>query len=251
MEPEATARQRAAAYAVWRAEALAHGGAAEERDGLLCWSTGVAVTYWNGAYVTRLPAQPVQIEWARRWFAEREKPYGVLVPVELEPAVAAAAGTAGLRLTAVQRCMALHARDYVPPAPSPSGFEIRPTTSADLADFLTVQVEAFRLEPVPAREFLAPPVGMPAWTHLTGYLDGRPVTSGIAVRTGDAVGVYGVGTTVAARRQGLGAALTAALLTAAFDAGATFAHLNPSDLAAGVYRRLGFREAGGFAIWLR
>ncbi len=250
--PAATARVRAATYAVWIAEALAHGGEVAERDGILAWRTGVPVRYWNGAHVTALPTRPeAALQWAARWFADRATPYGVMVPVELEPALAAAAGASGLRLALLQRCMALAAGDFVAPTDDLPGLEVRRTTAADVEDFLAVQVEAFGLgQPALARAFLAPPVGRPGWTHLTGYHEERPVVTAIGVRTGDAVGVYGVGTTVSARRRGYGAALTAAVLAAEFGAGATFAHLNPSELGAGVYRRLGFQEVGGFAIWL-
>ncbi|MGI9156478.1 MAG: GNAT family N-acetyltransferase [Marmoricola sp.] len=247
-----TARLRAATYAVWRAEALAHdGGAVEEFDGLLCWSSGVPVRYWNGAFVTAAPGAPDQaLRRTERWFTDRGMPYGVLVPVELEPLVAGPAAAAGLQRTVVQRCMALRAGDFVDPGGPPAGLEVRRTGPADVEDFLAVQVEAFESEPVGARRFLAPPVGRAGWTHLTGYLDGAPVVTAIGVHTPDAIGVYGVGTTVAGRRRGFGAALTAAVLRDGFGCGATFAHLNPSELGARTYHRLGFREVGGFAIWV-
>jgi len=247
----ATARLREATYAVWAAEAMAHGGEVAEHDGILAWRTGVPVRYWNGAHVTAPPVRPeAALQWVARWFADRATPYGVMVPVELEPALAAAAGASGLRLAALQRCMALVAVDFTAPAASPPGLDVRRTGPTDVEDFLAVQVETFGLQPEQACAFLAPPVGRPGWTHLTGYRDGRPVVTAIGVRTGDAVGVFGVGTTVADRRRGYGAAVTAAVLEAEFRAGAAFAHLNPSELGAGVYRRLGFHEVGGFAIWL-
>jgi hypothetical protein len=39
---------------------------------------------------------------------------------------------------------------------------------------------------------------------FTGYLEGRPVATSIAIRSGDVSGIYGVGTIEAARRRGLG-----------------------------------------------
>lgn len=248
--PTVTARLREATYAVWRAEAGAHdGGAVAAFDGLLCWSCGVAVRHWNGVFVTAVPAQPAEtLARAERWFTAREMPYGVLVPAELEPAMSPFTVAAGLHRVAEQRCMVLRPADFR--AAAPAELEVRRTGPADVEDFLTVQVEAFEAEPVTARAFLAPPVGRPGWTHLTGYLDGVPVVTAIGVRAGDVLGVYGVGTTVAARRRGFGATLTASLVREAFATGATLAFLNPSDLGAGMYRRLGFREVGGFGIWL-
>ena len=248
---EATARCRLATYAVWRAEALVHGGEVAVIDGVQMWHTGVPVGYWNGAHVIAVPVEPERtLRRAADWFAERKVPYGVLVPVELEPAMAAAAGATGLQLAKVQPCMILSAAHYTPPAALPAGLAVRRTGPADAEDFLAVQVEAFAMDPATARDFLAPPIGQPGWTHLTGYLDGVPIASAIGVRTGDAVGVYGVGTIQAARRRGFGATLTAQLLTEAFSSGAVLAHLNPSEMGAGVYCRLGFREVPGFAIWL-
>ncbi len=253
MDDRALTRQlREATYAVWRAEAGAHpDGEVAEHDGVLAWTSGVPVRYWNGAHVTAVPRDPeASLGWAAAWFAERNLPYGVLVPAELEPALAAAAGARGLRLSAVQRCMAMSRKDFTPPAAVPAELEVRRTGPAELEDFLAVQVAAFGLDADPARRFLGPPVGRPGWTHLTGYLAGEPVVSGLSLRTGNAVGVYGVGTTLAARRRGYAAAVTAALVSRQFAAGATFAHLNPSELGAATYARLGFREVGGFAIWL-
>ncbi len=248
---DATAGYREATYAVWRAEALVHGGEVAEMDGLLLFYTGIPVQYWNGVYVTAIPPDPRQaLSRIPEWFAERTLPYGVLVPVELEPEVAAAAGATGLRLAAVQRCMVATRATFTPPDVATPGLEIRRTGPADLEDFLAVQVQAFGMEPRTARDFLVPPVGQPGWTHLTSYEDGVPVVTAIGVRTGDAIGVYGVGTVGTARRRGYGAALTAQILREAFASGATFAHLNPSELGAAMYRRLGFREVGGFAIWL-
>ncbi|MGI8680967.1 MAG: GNAT family N-acetyltransferase [Mycobacteriales bacterium] len=248
---EATARCRLATYAVWRAEALVHGGEVAVIDGVQMWHTGVPVGYWNGAHVTAVPVEPERtLRRVPDWFAERKMPYGVLVPVELEPAMAAAAGATGLQLAKVQPCMTLAAADYTPPAHRTAGLEVRRTGPADVEDFLAVQVGAFAMDPATARDFLAPPIGQPGWIHLTGYVGGVPVASAIGVRTSDAVGVYGVGTTQGARRRGFGAALTAHLLTDAFSSGAALAHLNPTEMGAGVYGRLGFRDVPGFAIWL-
>jgi ribosomal protein S18 acetylase RimI-like enzyme len=78
---------------------------------------------------------------------------------------------------------------------------------------------------------------------------GTVVGSGTLVTTGDAAGVYGIGVRRQWRRQGIGAALTAAVLAAGSAAGCRVAHLNPSTAGLGTYRRLGFREVPGFSIW--
>jgi ribosomal protein S18 acetylase RimI-like enzyme len=53
----------------------------------------------------------------------------------------------------------------------------------------------------------------------------------------------------AARRRGVGTALSGWLVARAFDRGDAFVHLHPTgDAAAAVYRRLGFRERAAVDI---
>jgi ribosomal protein S18 acetylase RimI-like enzyme len=77
-----------------------------------------------------------------------------------------------------------------------------------------------------------------------GRMDG-PLAAGGYQRAGDVVEVVGVATLPAARRRGLGGAVTGALARAALAAGATTVFLSAQDDAvARVYERLGFRRVG-------
>ncbi len=76
-----------------------------------------------------------------------------------------------------------------------------------------------------------------------------PVAVGSAQRSGDVVELVGIATARAARGRGLGGALTAALATAALDAGAEVVFLAAGDdAAARVYERVGFRRVGECGI---
>lgn len=74
-----------------------------------------------------------------------------------------------------------------------------------------------------------------------GYSDGRPVTTGLGVRTGRTVGVYNIATVPAARRRGYGAAMTQRIVADAAAAGCDVATLQSSDMGYSVYERLGYR----------
>lgn len=75
------------------------------------------------------------------------------------------------------------------------------------------------------------------------------LASGIGMRTGDVVEIAGVATLPAARRRGLGAAVTAALARRALDDGADLVFLAAgSDDIARVYLRVGFRRVGTACI---
>ncbi|MFJ9035888.1 GNAT family N-acetyltransferase [Streptomyces sp. NPDC102406] len=75
--------------------------------------------------------------------------------------------------------------------------------------------------------------------------DGVVVCSGMHLPVGDVTEVAGVGTLPAARRRGLGLAVTGALVTDAVAAGVSTVFLSAGDDdVARVYARLGFRPVG-------
>ena len=68
---------------------------------------------------------------------------------------------------------------------------------------------------------------------------------------GPSLYLAGVAVLPAARRRGVGAALSSWLLERGFAAGAELAHLNPdTDEAARIYGRLGFAETPGLDIYV-
>ncbi|GLY49675.1 GNAT family N-acetyltransferase [Lentzea sp. NBRC 102530] len=82
--------------------------------------------------------------------------------------------------------------------------------------------------------------------HAVADLPGEGVLAvGTAQRAGDVVEVVGVGTLPAARRRGLGGAVTAELARDALDRGAELVFLSAgSPEIARVYERVGFRRVG-------
>jgi GNAT superfamily N-acetyltransferase len=87
------------------------------------------------------------------------------------------------------------------------------------------------------------------YTALASPAGERALASGVGMRAGDVVEIAGVATLPAARRRGLGAAVTAALARAALDAGAGLVFLSAgSEDVARVYLRVGFRRIGTACI---
>jgi GNAT superfamily N-acetyltransferase len=87
---------------------------------------------------------------------------------------------------------------------------------------------------------------VPGLRLLLGRLEGVPVATAIAARWERGVCVSGVSVVAAARRHGIGTAMTCAALRTARDAPAT---LCASAAAYGLYERLGFREVGRPVDW--
>ncbi|HEX7306542.1 GNAT family N-acetyltransferase [Lentzea sp.] len=86
--------------------------------------------------------------------------------------------------------------------------------------------------------------------HAVADLPGEGVLAvGTAQRAGDVVEIAGIGTLPAARRRGLGGAVTAALARDALDRGAELVFLAAGSAEiARVYERVGFRRAGTACI---
>jgi GNAT superfamily N-acetyltransferase len=79
--------------------------------------------------------------------------------------------------------------------------------------------------------------------HSIGYLGDTPVTSGTLLDSGGTAAIYDVSTPPAYRRQGLGGALTRALMLEIQQRGYRETWIWGSDSGRSVYQKLGFVEA--------
>jgi GNAT superfamily N-acetyltransferase len=90
--------------------------------------------------------------------------------------------------------------------------------------------------------------------HVAARRDGAPVGHALLNVTEGELGVggiYDMGVAAHERRRGIGAALTAALLELARDAGCEVATLNATPEGELLYRALGFRSVGVAQTWWR
>ncbi|MBK5307270.1 MAG: GNAT family N-acetyltransferase [Frankiaceae bacterium] len=239
------ARQRAATFRFWREDvSVRPAGEWTQIDGVQLHTTGLAPRHWNGAHVTRATDLGPVVPLVAEWFQERRKPWGLLVPAELELV------PPGLSYAADQRMML---RRLESPVTSvvPAGFTV--TDRAPAADVARVQSEAFGDPYDVALAFVTPTVGpaaTPPQTTITAYDGVEPVGCATAVRMDGVVAIYGVAVREAWRRRGIGTALTAMCLDNARGAGCDLAYLNPSELGYAVYASLGFVDATPMRIWV-
>jgi GNAT superfamily N-acetyltransferase len=90
-------------------------------------------------------------------------------------------------------------------------------------------------------------VSSDAWQYLPrryyiGLLNREPVATAMLFLGAGVAGVYSIGVLPAARRQGMGMAMTLALLCEARAMGYRIGILHSSRMGLGMYRRLGFQE---------
>jgi ribosomal protein S18 acetylase RimI-like enzyme len=79
--------------------------------------------------------------------------------------------------------------------------------------------------------------------HYIGYLGDTPVTSGTLLDAGGTASIYDVSTPPAFRRQGLGSALTYALMVEIRNRGYNDTWIWSSNMAKSVYQKLGYVDA--------
>ena len=97
----------------------------------------------------------------------------------------------------------------------------------------------------------APPLLDDADVRLhAGFVGERLVTTSFAVRSGDVVGIYAVGTEPSVRRRGFGTAVTWAALASGRAWGCTTGVLQASAMGVRVYRAMGFRQVTSYTLFL-
>lgn len=130
--------------------------------------------------------------------------------------------------------------------PSPPGFTILPVADRQtLQHWRDVFVASFETPLAAGQAWVDAtlPAGPPRapWQMYVGYLQGRPVATSLLFNGAGVAGLYAVGVLPAARRQGLGSAISLRPMLDARRQGYRYAVLFSSRLGIPVYRRLGFR----------
>jgi GNAT superfamily N-acetyltransferase len=123
------------------------------------------------------------------------------------------------------------------------GHEIRRVDdAAGMEDHIVTGAEGFGMPEDMLRAFVAVDLWQqPGRAVYVGYTDGKPVTTGLGVRTGRTIGVYNIATTESARKRGYGAAMTERVAADGAAAGCDVAILQASSMGLPIYERLGYR----------
>jgi hypothetical protein len=158
-----------------------------------------------------------------------------------QPLAEAQAGRLGYTAAMRMPGMALRPGELVEPPPAG---EVAPAESdADFAAVLGTLAEGFGAPAALFEPFVAP--GVRSLPGVRTYLvrdGGEVVSTALGYVLDGTIGVFNVATPPRFRRQGFGAAATAAAVRGGLAAGAELAWLQASPDGEPVYRRLGFRQ---------
>ena len=238
----------------WRTCCAHMPGAQFHEDDQMTWFiTGVTSAPWyNQVMVTQLAAEEVEkIDETLALFKERELPMlwsvtGSTRPMNLAELLQARGLTQAGTLTG----MAVDLEALVDDLPAPQGFAVeRVRDAAAFQRWRRAYVDGFAMPESAARALLDcyAAIGFDddlPFRHYIGVLAGETVASATLFLGAGVAGVWHVGTIPAARRQGIGTAMTLAALQDARALGYAVGTLYASDMGTGFYRRVGFKQYG-------
>jgi GNAT superfamily N-acetyltransferase len=216
--------------------------------------TPVPHTFFNGVGVSRAPNEDAVLRVLER-FRAHGRPFRWWVAPDSTPATLGELLAAnGMRKAFDSTGMWMDLAS-IRETPLPDDVTIRRVaTRAEMETWAHVLLTGFRhpLSDAPiwvaAYEQLGLYGGRP-WAHFIAFVDGEPVATSSLLLRGALAGIYHVVTLPAARGRGIGAAITAAAMRYARDAGARTAALQASAMGLSVYRALGFVAASELRLY--
>ncbi|MEO8541316.1 MAG: GNAT family N-acetyltransferase [bacterium] len=212
-------------------------GESLEAGGWMMVDSGVGLPTLNFAVVAS-PDAVTSMDVPEQWFDERAG-FRLLLRIPGDEAVLAMAESRGYTMTRSQPVMARALP--LDALPMPDGFALREARErAQILDYLSVRKANRPERPSDDDEaaFIEKMVSTGRLRYFVAYREGTPVATASSALAGKAVSISNVWVDESVRRQGLGAAMTAA---AAIHEGAEWALLEASAMGEPVYRRMGFR----------
>lgn len=193
----------------------------------------------NRVFVFEAPSRD-NLDAAVAWLADRNVQFQVTATAPVAADIADDLASLELEKTRESPGMALPSLDSVPA--SASSATISAVTEPDeREEFRSVFIDAFEASHDFAEQLVSPPILKDgAFTHLVARRDGQPVACGVLLRSGHAAGVFCVGVPPSSRRQGLGKAMTWAVLRAGRDAGCSIGVLDSTEMGYPLYEQMGF-----------
>jgi ribosomal protein S18 acetylase RimI-like enzyme len=237
-------------------------GAAWREDADLTWlESPVAQLPYNGVFRTRLPASPEADERIRaivEHYRERAVDFLWIVHPTAAPAdLGARLDAAGVARVEAATGMALELVDWSGPSAgtAPGIRYVEPGGGPAMDHFEDLIAEYWALAPQ-ARDFVfgvnrAAGIGTDAYVlRWVAYADDEPAGKSVLslVGGGDTAAIFGVFVPERFRGRGIASGLMDEVISRARDLGLRRLVLHSTEMAVGMYRRIGFRDVAPFHV---
>jgi GNAT superfamily N-acetyltransferase len=215
-------------------------GAEREFGGAFAFTTALPIGLFNGCVVVR-PAAAGELEAAIRWLETAELPFRVWIGEELADPLVAVPRRHGL-IEERRRYPGMVLEPIPEPPEAPAGVSVREVVDPVGLERHRGVLAAAGADASVARRLLPDSLlSDPDVALVTAELDGRPVGTALAIRSGETSGVYNVATLASARRRGVGTAATWGALAAGRRWQSRRAVLQSTAMGQSVYEAIGFR----------
>ncbi|MDX3262069.1 GNAT family N-acetyltransferase [Streptomyces sp. MI02-2A] len=221
--------------------AAAEGRCTRDPDGTVLAVSGAPVATLNGVISPNRDPNPQVLESLAGDPSLTGLPWSIQVRGRAGRAVTDVAARFGLTAVTTLPLMIRRPGAGMPPAPAGS-LRIRPVEGEELGLYARTMAEGFGVPHEVFAMFAEP--ALAKTENFTFYLaeaDGVPVGTVMSAVTDNLVGVFNISVLPQYRRQGHGQAITAEIIRAGQEAGATTAYLYSSPMGEPVYASLGFR----------
>lgn len=202
-------------------------------------ASGIPSPTYNRVFVFEPPHRD-DFATAVTWVAEHHVPFRVTTTESALADVEALADQVGLvRSNDSNPGMVLRSLDDSPSNESEADI-IEVTTAEELDEFVTVAATVFGMPLEVSKRVYQTALEANGSQAFLGCVDDKPAACGLLFRSGDVAGVYSIGVAEPFRRQGIGEAMTWAVLRSGQAAGCNAGVLQSSETAVPLYERMGF-----------
>ncbi len=227
---------------------LTPGGAARDFGPVFAFVTGIPVPLFNGCIVAA-PATPADLEAAVAWVGAQGFPYQVFVDEGAAPGLDRVVTALGLCRNARPHPNMVLYPIPEPPEPAP-GVTVRGVaTQVELGEHHEIWRQGGIPLDLAQRMFPSALLADPDARLFTACLEGEPVGTSLAIRTGSVAGVYAVGTLELTRRHGVATAAAWAAVNAGREWRSDVSVLQASEMGFPVYTAMGFRTVVSYATF--
>ena len=204
----------------------------------------------NGVVATRALTSTEDLATAVTTVAATGLPHLVQLRRGLSPVADAWLGTHGYVVADAAPAMVLPVAGQLAVPEVPGLWMERVTSAEGLELHLQVACAAFEMPyELLSQVFTLDSLAQPSIRVYLGWIGAKAVTTAVGIVSGNAVGVYTVGTLPPERGKGYGAAITAVVVAEAVRTGATWSYLQSSESGFGVYQRLGYEIVDRWELW--